>query len=45
MKRSWQQVTGDYTRRERQVITKQDFPGLLGKVWKELDHDGAIAGF
>ena len=30
----WQTVVADFTRRERRIISKKDFPGLLKKVWE-----------
>ena len=41
----WQKIVGDFTRRERRIITKRDFPSLLDGVWKQYKPQWAKGGF
>ena len=45
IKRVWQGIVGDFTRRERRVISKRDFPALINEVWKQYKPEWAEAGF
>ena len=40
----WQTVVADFTRRERRIISKKDFPGLLKKVWESYKPQWGISG-
>ena len=41
----WQTVVADFTRRERRIISKKNFPGLLKKVWESYKPQWGISGF
>ncbi len=45
MKHVWQRVVGDFTRRERRVISKRDFPALLKAAWDQYKPEWTLGGF
>ncbi len=45
IKHEWQSTVGNFTRRERRVISKRDFPALLGEAWGKHRIEWALGGF
>ena len=45
LKRVWQATLGTFTRQEKRVIKKTDFPKLLADVWRQSKPDWIVGGF
>ncbi len=45
MKHVWQEIVGNFTRRERRVIAKRDFPTLLREARGKYKPEWATGGF
>ena len=45
MKGTWQTAVADFTRRERRLISKSDFPRLLKQVWESFKSQWAVSAF
>ena len=45
MKTKWDEVTADFTRRNRIPVKKKNFPSLLNEVWKHYDEASGKNGF
>lgn len=44
-KHVWEPIVGHFTCRERRIIKKSDFPGLLKQLWSHFKPEWAVAGF
>ena len=45
LKRVWQATLGTFTRQEKRIVKKVDFPKLLAEVWQNNKPEWAVGGF